>query len=66
MNFDNNLAVIKSTLSRMKKDEFILQALEIKSNFLSLDYENENLNLKYKFKNLYDWCGVFYRKKYVI
>jgi hypothetical protein len=64
MNFDNNPAVIKSTLSRMNKNEFIETALEIKNNFLSLDYEIENMNLKYKFKNLYDWCKAFYRKKF--
>ncbi len=65
MNFDNNPAVIKSTLSRMNKNEFIETAIEIKNNFLSLDYENENMNLKYKFKKLYDWCRVFYSKKFI-
>lgn len=64
MNFDNNPAVIKSTLSRMNKADFILCALEIKNNFLSLDYEEGNMNLRYKYSNLYAWCRIFYRKKF--
>jgi hypothetical protein len=63
--YNNNTAVIKATFLRMNKENFIIHAKEIKSIFLSLDYEDENLNLRYKFKNLYDWCGAFYRKKYI-
>lgn len=62
--YASNPAVIKATFLRMNKENFIIHAKEIKAIFLSLDYEVHNTNLRYKFSNLYAWCGVTYRKKF--
>ncbi|MBC5839777.1 hypothetical protein [Flavobacterium muglaense] len=62
--YDNNPTVIKSCLLRMDKPSFINHALEIKSLFLGLDYEDYNANFRYKYSNLYVWCRDVYRKKF--
>jgi hypothetical protein len=55
--YDNNPTVIKSCLLRMDKSSFVNHAQEIKSIYLSLDYEDSN-------SNLYDWCRDVCKKKF--
>ncbi len=65
MNYtDKNPAVIKSILNQLNKDDFIAEALKIKSLLLDFNLTEENANLRFMFLNLYKWCRCTYKIKY--
>jgi hypothetical protein len=57
-----NPAVIKSILSRLPKDQFILQARFIRRQIpKAVPGSNRHAMLI----NLYQWCRVFYLKRFI-
>lgn len=63
--YNSNLTVIKSVLLQADKSQFIFHAQEIKSILLDFDLTEKNANLRYKYINLYSWCRVVYRNKFI-
>lgn len=63
--YNSNPAVIKSVLLQADKTQFIFHAREIKSILLDFDLTEKNANERYKFLNLYVWCRIVYKKKYI-
>ena len=56
-----NPAVIKSILSSMSKDQFILHARYIRRQaFVSESATNKSA----MFFSLYHWCRIYYRQQY--
>ena len=55
-----NPAVIKSLLSKLPRQQFILHARYIRRQAFSLPHGNR----RQMFVNLYRWCRVFYRRKW--
>jgi hypothetical protein len=57
-----NPAVIKSILSRLPKDQFILQARFIRRQIPKAVPDS---NRQAMFINLYQWCRVFYLQRFI-
>lgn len=57
-----NPAVIKSILSRLPKDQFILQARFIRRQ---IPKAVPGSNRQAMFINLYQWCRVFYLQRFI-
>jgi hypothetical protein len=60
--YNINPAVIKSILSRLPKDQFILQARFIRRQ---IPKAVPGSNRQAMFINLYQWCRVFYLQRFI-
>ena len=63
--YHSNPAVIKSQLSQLSQAQFITQALIIRTTLLQLQYSGSAKSHYQRFLNLYLWCRVFYRGRFL-
>ena len=61
----SNPAVIKKQLSQLPQQLFIAQALIIRTTLLQLPFSQSVKSHYQRFLNLYLWCRVFYRGRFL-
>ena len=61
----SNPAVIKKQLSQLSQEQFITQALVIRSTLFQLPFSPSAKSNYQRFLNLYKWCRVFYRGRFL-
>ena len=61
----SNPAVIKKQLSQLSQEQFITQALVIRSTLFQLPFSPSAKSHYQRFFNLYLWCRVFYRGRFL-
>ena len=63
--YHSNPAVIKAQLSQLSQEQFITQALVIRSTLFQLPFSPSAKSNYQRFLNLYKWCRVFYRGRFL-
>ena len=63
--YHSNPAVIKAQLSQLSQEQFIIQALVIRSTLFQLPFSQSAKSNYQRFLNLYKWCRVFYRGRFL-
>ena len=59
--YHSNPAVIQAQLSQLSQEQFITQALVIRSTLFQLPFSSSSKSHYQRFLNLYSWCRACYR-----